>query len=215
MRYAMSRRRRKTIAVVFALTAVTLAALDYSCSSKKPNTPLLSAESQNSADIQKYDGKQFTVVKVVDGDTLDIDIPDANYDHTRIRLWGVDTPETKNPRTGVMFFGPEASAFATKAALRKRVTIYLEKKKNSRDKYHRLLAYVQLPDKTFLNERLLEEGYAYADTRFKHGLFNKYKQLEALARSQKKGLWQNITIEQMPQWRQRREALNAEQERQN
>ena len=206
MRYAMSRRRRNIIAAVFTLAAAALFVLDHSCVSRAPNIPAQSAESQNSADIQKYEGRQFTVVKVVDGDTLDIDIPDANYSHTRIRLWGVDTPETKDPRTGPMFFGKEASEFASNAALGKRVTIHLEKDRNSRDKYHRLLAYVQLPDKTYLNEVLLSEGYAYADLRFKHGLYNKYKQLESAARSQKKGLWAGVTLEQMPKWKQERES---------
>ncbi len=210
MRYAMSRRRRNVIAAIFTLVASALLVLDHSCTTNRTLSPPAqsSAESQNSADIQKYEGRQFAVIKVVDGDTLDIDIPDASasggqaYPHTRIRLWGVDTPETKDPRTGVMFFGKEASEFASNAALGKRVTIHLEKQKNSRDKYHRLLAYVQLPDGKFLNEELLSEGYAYADTRFKHGLYNKYKQLESLARSQKKGLWQNVTPEQMPKWKQ-------------
>jgi micrococcal nuclease len=109
-----------------------------------------------------------------------------------------------------MYFGKEASDFATKLALGKQVTIYLEKEKNSRDKYHRLLAYVQLPEGKFLNEELLSEGYAYADTRFKHGLYNKYKQLESLARSQKKGLWAGVTPEQMPKWKQKREGFTAE-----
>ena len=204
MRYAMSRRRRNIIAVVFTLAAAALVVLDHSCVSRAPSIPTQSAESQNSADIQKYDGRQFTVVKVIDGDTLDIDIPDANFSHTRIRLWGVDTPETKDPRTSPMFFGKEASEFSTTKALNKKVTVFLEKDRNSRDKYNRLLAYVQLPDKTFLNERLLEEGCAYADTRFKHGLLNKYKQLESLARSQKKGLWANVTEDQMPKWRQKK-----------
>ena len=210
MRFAMSRSRRNIIAVVFFLMAVSLAVFDYSCSKSAPSTPLLSAKLKNSADIQKYDGRQFTVIKVVDGDTLYIDIPDANENYTRIRLWGVDTPETKNPRTGVMYFGPEASEFAADKALSKKVTVFLEKEKNTRDKYNRLLAYVQLSDGKFLNEELLRDGYAYADTRFKHGLYNKYKQLESLARSQKKGLWAEVTPEQMPKWKQRREGFTAE-----
>jgi micrococcal nuclease len=210
MRYAMSRRRRNFLAVLCALAAVAAFVLDHSCVSPRLNRAAQSAQSQTSADIQKYDGGQFTVVKVVDGDTLDIDVSDANYTHTRIRLWGVDTPETKNPRTGPMYFGKEAAEFTAKETLGKRVTIYLDKDKNSRDKYHRLLAYVQLPDGTFLNERLLAEGYAYADFRFRHGFYNKYKQLEALARSQKKGLWLNVTPEQMPHWRQKRETFTTE-----
>ncbi|MCJ7778580.1 MAG: thermonuclease family protein [Sedimentisphaerales bacterium] len=223
-RYAMSGRRRNIIAAFCALAVMAMCVLDHSCTSRAINGPAQTAESQNSLDIQKYHGRQFSVVKVVDGDTLDIDIPDANYSHTRIRLWGVDTPETKDPRTGPMYFGKEASEFATKLAFGKQVTIYLEKgygtrredpnardkDPNTRDKYHRLLAYVQLPDGTFLNEVLLSEGYAYADLRFKHGLYNKYKQLESAARSQRKGLWANVTFEQMPKWRQKRQSITAE-----
>jgi micrococcal nuclease len=209
-RYAMSRRMRNVVAVIITLTAATLFFLDRSHISPLVTKSLQSAQQQDSGDISKYQGKKFTVVKVVDGDTLDIDIHDLSadggreYSHTRIRLWGIDTPETKDPRTGPMYFGKEASDFATKLALGKQVTIYLEKDKKTRDKYHRLLAYIQLPDRTFLNEVLLSEGYAYADLRFKHGLYNKYKQLESVARSQKKGLWAGVTPEQMPKWRQKR-----------
>jgi micrococcal nuclease len=210
MRYAISRRRRNVVAAICTLAAMALCVLDHSCASRAPSRPAQTAESQNSLDFQKYHGRQFSVVKVVDGDTLDIDIPDANYSHTRIRLWGVDTPETKDPRTGPMYFGKEASEFATKLAFGKQVTIFLEKDRKTRDKYRRLLAYIQLPDGTFLNEVLLGEGYAYADLRFKHGLYNKYKQLESVARSQKKGLWAGVTEEQMPQWRQKRQSITAE-----
>jgi endonuclease YncB( thermonuclease family) len=205
-RHAISRRRRNIIAAFCMLAAAALCVFDHSCTSRAISRPAQSVESQNSSDIQKYHGRQFSVVKVVDGDTLDIDIPDANYSHTRIRLWGVDTPETKDPRTGPMYFGKEASDFAEKLAFGKQVTIYLEKDRKTRDKYHRLLAYIQLPDGTFL----LSEGYAYADLRFKHGSYNKYKQLESLARSQKKGLWAGVTPEQMPQWRQKRLYHTAE-----
>ena len=202
MRYAMSRGRRNLLGVVLALLAAAAVVLDHSCVKPALVERGQSAASQDAADLQKYDGRQFIVVKVVDGDTLDIDIPDGNYSHTRIRLWGVDTPETKNPRTGLMYYGPEASQFVTEAALDKRVTVHLERDRKTRDKYRRLLAYVQLPDGRFLNEALLSEGYAYADLRFKHSLYNKYKQLETLARNQKKGLWENVTPEQMPKWKQ-------------
>ena len=195
---------RNVVAVIITLTAATLCFLDHSCISRSVTNSLQSIQQQDSGDISKYHGRQFAVVKVVDGDTLDIDIPDGNYSHTRIRLWGVDTPETKDPRTGPMYFGKEASDFATQKALGKQVTIYLEKEKNPRDKYHRLLAYIQLPDGKFLNEELLSGGYAYADLRFKHGLYNKYKQLESVARSRKIGLWAGVTPEQMPKWRQKR-----------
>jgi micrococcal nuclease len=209
-KYAMSRRMRNIVAVIITLTAATLFFLDHSCISRSVTKSLQSAQSQEAGDIAKYHGKLFTVTKVVDGDTLDIDIPDGNHTHTRIRLLGIDTPETKDPRTGPMYFGKEASDFAIQKALGKQVTIFLDKDKNPRDKYHRLLAYIQLPDGKFLNEELLSEGYAYAYLTFKHSLYNKYKQLEAVARSQKKGLWAGVTPEQMPKWRQKRLHLTAE-----
>ena len=143
------------------------------------------------------------MANVVDGDTIDIDIADRQYDSTRIRLWGIDTPETKSEKYGVMYFGPEAAGFARELALGKEVSVYLDVGKHSRGKYGRLLAYVQLPDGRFLNEVLVSEGFAYADLRFRHSLYNKYKQLEASARSAKKGLWQEVTREQLPEWLQR------------
>ena len=155
-------------------------------------------------DLEKYHKKTFTVVKIVDGDTLDIDIPDVNHNYTRIRLWGVDSPETQSQYSSVMYFGPKAAEFAEKSALGKQATIYLEEH-NTRGKYGRLLAYVQLPDGRFLNEVLLAEGFAYADLRFRHSLYQKYKQLESSARRQQKGLWEEVTREQLPEWLQRME----------
>ena len=149
-------------------------------------------EAQTSYDFEKYHDKIFTVVNVVDGDTIDIDVPDGEYEHTRISLWGIDTPETQSPQTGVTYFGPEAAAFTRQLVLGRKVTIYLDTENRTRDKYSRLLAYVQLPDGRFLNEVLLAEGFAYADMRFKHTFYHKYQQLEAAARSQRKGLWANV-----------------------
>jgi len=105
---------------------------------------------------------------VVDGDTIDIDVPDGEYEHTRIRLWGIDTPETKNPKLGVMYFGPEAAEFTKEAALGREVRIYLDEGNRTRGYYGRVLGYVQLGDESFLNEVLVSEGLAYAELRFRH-----------------------------------------------
>jgi micrococcal nuclease len=199
--YAMSRQRRSAILTLSVLLIAVLVWLDHSTVEHKLQHRPKSEGQLRARDFEKYHGKIFAVVNVVDGDTIDIDIADGEYDHTRIRLWGIDTPETKNPKTGVMYFGPEAAEFTKKSALGKQVTVYLEEHR-TRDKYSRLLAYVKLPDERFLNEVLLSEGFAYADVRFRHSLYHKYKQLEAAARSQKKGLWLKVMPEQMPEWRQ-------------
>ena len=201
--YAMSRRRRTGIIVLSLLAVVLFVWLDHSLVRHKWQPQPKSEEQAKAYDFQKYHTKTFTVVNVVDGDTIDIDIPDVNNSSTRIRLWGIDTPETKNPDLGVMYFGPEVAEFATKLVLGKPVTVYLDEGNNTRGKYGRLLAYVKIPNDRFLNEILLTEGFAYADLRFRHSLYNKYGQLESSARSLKKGLWEKVTREQLPEWLQR------------
>jgi len=204
--YAMSRHRRAGIIVLCLLVVVLFVWLDHSPIRRKWQTPPRSEEQARAYDFQKYHAKTFTVINVVDGDTIDIDIADGQYEQTRIRLWGIDTPETKNPKVGVMYFGPQAAEFARELVLGKPVMVYLDEGNNTRGKYGRLLAYVKLPNDGFLNEVLLTEGFAYADVRFRHSLYNRYKQLDASARSLKKGLWENVTHEQLPEWLQQRKA---------
>jgi endonuclease YncB( thermonuclease family) len=155
------------------------------------------------ADRSRYHQQTFKVVHVVDGDTLDLDAPDGDHDYTRVRLWGVDTPETKDPRKEVMYYGPEAAAFAREAAQGRMVQVGLEPFKPTRDKYGRLLAYVYLPDGKMLNEELIERGFGYADTRFEHVMKKRFEQLEKQAQREKRGLWKEVRPEQWPQWRRR------------
>lgn len=200
----MSRRTRSVLLGLCSLFAALLVWCD--------RTGLLDAQKQTpqhsseiaAYDIQRYHSKTFTVVNVVDGDTIDINAPDGQFDHTRIRLWGVDTPETKSPDYGIMYFGPEAANCTSKLTSGENVTIFLDKDNHTRDKYTRLLAYVKLPDGRFLNEVLLTEGFAYADPRFRHSFYHKYQRLEAAARGQKKGLWEKVTYDQLPKWLQKR-----------
>jgi micrococcal nuclease len=198
--FAMSKRRKNGIIFLCILAAALLIRLDHRLTGSFRRLPAKSQEQVTASDIEKYHGKTFTVVNVIDGDTFDIDIPDGRYEHTRIRLLGIDTPEIHSEHTNVMYFGPEASEFTKKLALDKSITVYLDSPNPTRGKYGRLLAYVKLPDGSFMNEILLTEGYAYADTRFSHSFYNKYRQLQSRAKSSKKGLWQNITPDQLPKW---------------
>lgn len=199
----MSRKTRNTIIAIVVLVLASIAAFDRITHNNGTSFITVTKQDPNLGDFEKYNGKIFTVVKVVDGDTIDIDIPDGKRDYTRIRLWGVDTPETENSPKGKMHFGPEAKEFVTNLIAGKTVTVFLDEDKKTRDKYSRLLAYIQLDDRSFLNEILLTEGYAYADVRFRHSFYYKYMQLEASARSLKKGLWKDVTFDQLPAWLQR------------
>lgn len=202
--YAMSRRNRSFVIAFVVLLLALVTVLDRTFHSARQRTEPAVANLSNPADIRKYHGRAFMVVKVVDGDTIDINVPDADYAHTRIRLWGIDTPETEKSPDGEMYYGKEASEFTRQLILEKAVTVYLDEGNRTRGKYGRLLAYVQLSDGRYLNELLLTQGCAYADLRFKHSFYNKYKQLEASARSLNKGLWKEVTREQLPLWLQSR-----------
>jgi micrococcal nuclease len=148
-------------------------------------------------DYLRYNDRTFRVVHVVDGDTLDVDEPDGGKPATRIRLWGVDTPETKAPHKPVQHFGPEASAFTTSACQGKVVRLQLVRGR-TRDKYHRLLAYVLLGDGTMLNSELIGRGYGYADPRFDHPRKTEFLELQARARHAGLGLWKDLKPGDLP-----------------
>jgi endonuclease YncB( thermonuclease family) len=151
-------------------------------------------------DWQKYHGKVFTVLEVIDGDTLDIDIPDGEHPDTRIRLMGVDTPETRHPTVALMYYGPEAAAFTTRLALGKKVTVLLDTVGDQRDRYGRLLAYLQLPDEKILNAEIIRNGYGYAYLSYPHSEFSAYKVLMQQAIDNQAGLWKHATRQQLPRW---------------
>ncbi len=150
-------------------------------------------------DWQTYHDKQFKVVRVVDGDTLDVDFADRLTGHssTRVRLWGVDTPETVKPDTPVQHFGPQATRFLRSATLGKAVTLKLERSR-IRDDYERVLAYVIGPDGANLNKQIILTGHGYADPRFRHPLQKQFKQAQAEAMSQRRGLWKDVPDADLP-----------------
>ena len=98
-----------------------------------------------------------TLVRVTDGDTITVRLDGRNE---KVRLIGIDTPETKKPDTPVQCFGPEASAF-TESLLPEGTALYLERDVEPRDRFGRLLAYVYLAaDGTFVNLEIVRQGYA-------------------------------------------------------
>lgn len=98
-----------------------------------------------------------TIEYVVDGDTVDMIIDGIEE---RVRLIGIDTPETKKENTPVECFGPEATAF-TQSLLPEGTEVYLERDVEGRDIYGRLLAYAYLVDSgVFVNLEIVRQGYA-------------------------------------------------------
>lgn len=148
-------------------------------------------------DLEKYHDKTCHVVRVIDGDTLDVDIPDRRRPHTRVRLWGVDTPETVKPNTPPQHFGRQAGEFTKRICLDKEARLELERPK-TRDNYGRLLAYVYLPDGRMLNRLLVTEGYGYADPRYDHAHKREFRSLQRAARRAGVGLWRNLGRSDLP-----------------
>lgn len=140
------------------------------------------------ADAARYDGRNFRVMTVVDGDTLALDAPDGQHATTRVRLWGINTPEKARDDRPAQPGAAEATQRATELAFGQTVGVRLEAHR-LRDRYGRLLAYIVLPDGTVLNERLLSEGLARADGRWPHRDMDRYDQLEDQAKREKRGLW--------------------------
>ncbi|HSD01080.1 MAG TPA: thermonuclease family protein [Gaiellales bacterium] len=101
-----------------------------------------------------------TVVRVVDGDTIIVRGPSGRTED--VRLIGIDTPETVDPRRPVGCFGPEASAYAKHLLGGRRVLLRYDRELH--DRYGRFLAYVWLPGRSglFVNARLVELGFARA-----------------------------------------------------
>ena len=96
------------------------------------------------------------VEHVVDGDTIDVRI-DGHRE--RVRLIGINTPETKDPRKPVECYGPEASALTT-MLLPPGTAVRLERDAEARDDYGRLLAYVRRSDGLLVNLELARQGAA-------------------------------------------------------
>jgi micrococcal nuclease len=126
-----------------------------------------------------------TVVHVVDGDTIVAAFRDG---HTEtVRVLGVDTPETVDPRKPVQCFGPEASAYA-KAHLSGR-SIRLELDVERRDRYGRLLAYVLVDGRRYEDD-VLRRGLARVLFIAPNGAHSRTLLAEELeARRAGRGLW--------------------------
>ena len=132
-----------------------------------------------------------TVIKVVDGDTIDVAILGQEE---RIRLLGINTPETVDPRRPVQCFGKEASAFTKELLSGKTVRLEPDPSQDDRDRYGRLLRHVFLEDGTHVNLKLVAEGYAHEYTYERAGRYQEIlKDAERAARVAGKGLWNPAT----------------------
>jgi micrococcal nuclease len=127
-----------------------------------------------------------TVSRVVDGDT--IGIAPAVDGLMEVRLIGVDTPETKDPHTGVQPYGEEAYRFTASTLEGEEVSLEFDVERT--DRYGRLLAYLWLPGGSMFNEVLLEEGFAQVATFPPNVKYvERLEEAQREAREAGRGLW--------------------------
>jgi micrococcal nuclease len=133
----------------------------------------------------------YSVVRVIDGDTV---IVWKNDEDTTVRLLGMDTPETVDPRKPVECFGPQASAEGKHLLTDTDVRLVPDPSQDEYDQYGRMLAYLYLPDGTFYNEFMIANGYAHEYTFKKAYQFQKqFKAAQASAKVAQLGLWSPTT----------------------
>jgi micrococcal nuclease len=133
---------------------------------------------------ERRSGARARVVRVVDGDTVEVLIGGREED---VRYIGVDTPETVKPGTPVQCFGHQASSFNHRLVEGRVVRVVFDRER--RDVYGRLLAYVYLGGE-FVNAELVRRGYARTLTIAPNDTFAPlFARLQARAGRAGRGLW--------------------------
>lgn len=139
------------------------------------------------AEAQATSTDTYLVSRVVDGDTIEVTKDGVKE---KVRLIGINTPETVDPRKKVECFGKEASAHAKELLTGKQVKLVTDDTQTKYDKYGRLLAYVYSDDGLFVNKHMIVEGYAYEYTYTVPYIFQKeFKEAQKQAEIEGKGLW--------------------------
>jgi micrococcal nuclease len=122
-----------------------------------------------------------TVERIVDGDTFVL------KNGAKIRLIGVDCPESQDPNKPVEYYSDESKTFLDSLIAKKYVR--LEYGEERTDKYGRLLCYVWVNDTVLVNLEIIKYGYGMAYLRFPHAREKEFLEAEIQARRQAIGMW--------------------------
>ncbi|MDB5186168.1 MAG: hypothetical protein JWL85_691 [Candidatus Saccharibacteria bacterium] len=178
----MTKRQKKKLISVFI--ALIVAAAGYFAALSKPEqTAQLLGTSTNGT---------YRVTQFADGDTITVDM---NGKEEKIRMIGVDTPETHDPRKAVQCFGQAASDFTKQLIGSNTVRLEADDLSSNRDRYDRLLRYVYLPDGRLVQAEIIKQGYGFAYTSFPFTKSDEFKSYEQAAKSSNLGLWGGCQVE--------------------
>lgn len=148
---------------------------------------------QTTQNAQESAPGSYRIVSFEDGDTISVDM---NGTTERIRMIGVDTPETQDPRVPVQCFGKAASSFTKTLIGSSTVRLESDQKNTDRDRYNRLLRYVFLADGRLVNAEIIKAGYGFAYTLFPFEKLDEFRDYERQAREQSKGLWDACDVQE-------------------
>jgi micrococcal nuclease len=111
----------------------------------------------------------------------------------RVRLLGIDTPETVKPNAPVEPWGPEATEFTKRLTAEGNVRLELDKRRI--DRYGRSLAYVYVGDR-LLNEELVRAGLARVSVYPGDSatIERRLRAAEAEARKAERGIWSTVQV---------------------
>ena len=178
------RRRTRLVLLVAALVIVILARVGYDWLVREDSAPLTAGPCE--------------VVRVVDGDTIIVrqqsQPPDPpRVREARVRLLGIDTPETVKPNSPVEPWGPEATEFTKRLTAEGNVRLELDKRRI--DRYGRSLAYVYVGDR-LLNEELVRAGLARVSVYPGDSatIERRLRAAEAEAREAERGIWSKVEV---------------------
>lgn len=180
---------RKTIGLIFGFLILASFILIGVTAPDVPAKPKPTATIPSSIVLKSAETSTKTqllgVTKIVDGDTIDVETIG------RVRLIGIDTPETVNKDTVIQCFGQAATEKANEILADKKVSLENDLTSGDKDEYGRSLRYVFLEDGTNFNKFMISEGfaheYSYKGISYKYQA--EFKEAEKQAKNTGKGFW--------------------------
>lgn len=156
----------------------------------EPEVEEIEKEKKSIEDIaritQEIQSEVYEVTRVIDGDTIVVKKDEQEY---RVRMIGIDTPESVHPNKPVEYFGIEASNKLKELIENKNVELKADVTQDDVDRYGRLLRYVYLDD-VDINLEMIKQGYAFEYTyRVPYEKQEEYREAESNARLNNLGLW--------------------------
>ncbi len=187
--------QKKIISAVVGFVILLLGAWQVSLNQSSSSTSSTDAQQEQASANIPEGYAPFS--RVVDGDTIEVAF--SSTDKYKVRMIGINSPESVDPRKPVECFGKEASEHLKQLLNVKYIRLSTDPSQMGEDKYGRWLRYVYLEDGTDVNLQMIKDGYAYEytyDSAYTHQAA--YRAAEKVAQENKIGLWSPETCNGKP-----------------